>query len=100
MIFEWPPLEQTLFQGTKNTRRAFEQSVISFAKRRIQNDQTRPGAFGKATVGRQSQIPQSGIIILIMIAVFLIGMGAGGILSKTKQTSTHDAAMIFYPGQK
>jgi len=50
--------------------------------------------------GVSSTSPQNGIMILIMIAVFLIGMGAGDILSKTKQTSTHGAAMIFYPGQK
>jgi hypothetical protein len=50
--------------------------------------------------GVSPRSPQNGIIILIMTAVFLVGMGAGDILSKTKQTSTHDAAMIFYPGQK
>ena len=50
--------------------------------------------------GVSPRSPQNGIIILIMIAVFLIGMGAGDILSKTKQASTYDAAMIFYPGQK
>jgi hypothetical protein len=43
---------------------------------------------------------QNGIIILTMVAVFLVGLGAGGILSKTKQANTHYAALISYPGQE
>jgi hypothetical protein len=35
-----------------------------------------------------------------MVAVFLVGLGAGGILSKTKQANTHYAALISYPGQE
>lgn len=43
---------------------------------------------------------QNGIIILMIIAVFLVGLGAGGILSKTMQANTHYAALISYPGQE
>ena len=50
--------------------------------------------------GVSPRSPQNGIIILIIVAVFLVGMGIGDILSKTKQTSTHYAALISYPGQK
>ena len=42
--------------------------------------------------GVSSRSPQSGIIVLMIIAVFLIGFGAGGILSKTMQANTHYAA--------
>jgi len=48
--------------------------------------------------GVSSKSPQSGIIIL-MIAVFLVGMGTSDILFKTKQANTHYTALI-YPGQK
>jgi hypothetical protein len=44
--------------------------------------------------GVSSRSPQSGIMI---IAVFLIGFGAGGILSKTMQANTHYAALISFP---
>jgi hypothetical protein len=47
--------------------------------------------------GVSSRSPQSGIIVLMMIAVFLVGMGAGDILSKTKQANTHYAALISFP---
>jgi hypothetical protein len=50
--------------------------------------------------GVSPRSPQNGIIILIIVAVFLVGMGIGDILSKTKQASTHYAALISYPGQK
>ena len=50
--------------------------------------------------GVSSRSPQNGTIILMAIAVFLAGMGIGDILSKTKQASTHYAALISYPGQK
>jgi hypothetical protein len=33
----------------------------------------------------------------MIIAVFLIGFGAGGILSKTMQANTHYAALISFP---
>ena len=42
----------------------------------------------------------NGILIPMMIAVFLVGMGIGDILSKTKQANTHFAALISYPEQK
>jgi hypothetical protein len=51
--------------------------------------------------GVNSRSPQSGIIVLMIIAVFLVGLGAGGILSKTMQANTHYAALISFPnGQK
>ena len=50
--------------------------------------------------GVSSRSPQNGMIILMIVAVFLVGMGIGDILSKTKQASTHYAALISYPGQK
>jgi len=49
--------------------------------------------------GVSSKSPQNGIMILIVIAVFLVGMGTGDILSKTKQANTHYATLI-HPGQK
>jgi hypothetical protein len=36
-------------------------------------------------------------IIGIIVAVFLVGIGVGDILSKTKQTNTHYASLISYP---
>ena len=42
-------------------------------------------------------IMQSGINVLMMIAVFLVGMGIGDIVSKTNQANTHYAALISYP---
>ena len=50
--------------------------------------------------GVSSRPRQNGIITLTIVAVFLAGIGLGDILSKTKQASTHYAALISYPGQK
>ena len=47
--------------------------------------------------GVSSRSPQHGIIILMTIAVFLVGMGIGDIVSKTKQANTHYAALTSYP---
>jgi hypothetical protein len=50
--------------------------------------------------GVSSRSPQSGIIVpivLMTIAVFLVGLGAGGILSKTMQANTHYSALISFP---
>jgi hypothetical protein len=47
--------------------------------------------------GVSSRSPQSGIIVLMMISMFLVGLGAGGILSKTMQANTHYAALISFP---
>jgi hypothetical protein len=49
--------------------------------------------------GVSARSPQNGIMILIMIRVFLVGMGTADILSKAKQANTHFAALI-HPGQK
>ena len=50
--------------------------------------------------GVSSRSPQNGITILMIVAVFLAGIGIGDVVSKTKQASTHYAALISYPGQK
>ena len=47
--------------------------------------------------GVSSRSRQSGITVLMMIAVFLVGMGIGDIVSKTKQANTHYAALISFP---
>ena len=49
--------------------------------------------------GFSSRSPQNGIIVLMIIAVFLVGMGTGDIVSKTKQANAHYATLID-PGQK
>jgi hypothetical protein len=55
-----------------------------------QNGQTRPGTFGQATSGP----PQGdGIIGLTIIAVFLVGIGIGNILSKSTHANTNYAAL-------
>ena len=40
------------------------------------------------------------MIVLTMVAVFLVGLRVGDIVSKTKQANTHYAALISYPGQE
>ena len=47
--------------------------------------------------GVSSRSPQDGMIILMIVAVFLVGMGIGDIVSKTKQANTHYVALISYP---
>ena len=47
--------------------------------------------------GVSSRSPQIGIIILMIVTVFLVGMGIGDILSKTTQANTHYAALISSP---
>ena len=47
--------------------------------------------------GVSSRSPQDGMIILMIVAVFLVGMGIGDIVSKTKQANTHYAAFTYYP---
>jgi hypothetical protein len=54
----------------------------------------------KQLYGVNSGSPQNGIIILTMVAVLLVGIGIGDIVSKTKQANTHYAALISYPGQE
>jgi hypothetical protein len=57
MIFEAAGFWNKLCLRNGETRRAFTLFQSSPAKRRLQNDQTRPGAFAKATVGSEFQIP-------------------------------------------
>lgn len=47
--------------------------------------------------GVSSRSPHNGIMILMIVAVFLVGMGIGDILSKTTQTNTQYAALISSP---
>ena len=37
------------------------------------------------------------VITLMMVAVFMVGMSIGDIVSKTKQANTHYTALISYP---
>jgi hypothetical protein len=50
--------------------------------------------------GISSRPPQNGVAMLIIVAVFLVGISIGDIVSKTKQANTHYAALISYPGQE
>ena len=66
---------------------------------------------GRAGAGQETTLPskkqlwgvssrspqQNGMIILMIVAVFLVGMGIGDIVSKTKQANTHYAALTYYP---
>ena len=47
--------------------------------------------------GVSSRSPQNGITALMIVAVFLVGMGIGDIVSKIKQANTHYAALISFP---
>jgi hypothetical protein len=47
--------------------------------------------------GVSSRSPQNGMTTLTIIAVFLVGMGIGDIVSKTKQANTNYVALISYP---
>ena len=47
--------------------------------------------------GVSSRFPQDGMIILTIVAVFLVGMGIGDIVSKAKQADTHYVALSSYP---
>ena len=47
--------------------------------------------------GVSSKSPQEGMIILMIVAVFLVGMGIGDIVSKAKQANTHYVALSSYP---
>jgi hypothetical protein len=47
--------------------------------------------------GVSSRSPQIGIMILMIVTVFVVGMGIGDILSKTTQANTQYAALISSP---
>jgi hypothetical protein len=47
--------------------------------------------------GVSSRSPQNGITVLMIVAVFLVGMGIGDIVSKIQQANTHYAALISFP---
>ena len=47
--------------------------------------------------GVSSRSPQNGMTILMIVALFLAGIGIGDVVSKTKQANTHYAALISYP---
>ena len=50
--------------------------------------------------GVSSRSPQNGMTILMIVAVFLAGIGIGDVVSKTKQANTHYAALISPNGQE
>jgi hypothetical protein len=60
---------------------------------------TRPDQelLDKQLWGVSSRSPQNGMTILMIVAVFLAGIGIGDVVSKTKQANTHYAALISYP---
>lgn len=47
--------------------------------------------------GVSSRSPQNSMAILMIVVVFLAGVGIGDIVSKTKQANTHYVALISYP---
>ena len=47
--------------------------------------------------GVSPKSPQDGAIILIIVAVFLVGLVIGDTVSTTKQAGTHSVALITYP---
>ena len=51
----------------------------------------------KQLCGVSSRSPQNGITVLMIVAVFLVGMGIGDIVSKTTQANTYYAALISFP---
>jgi hypothetical protein len=68
---------------------------VIFCQEEILNDQTRLGTFGQAVVGSYQSTPENTTINgLMIVAVFLVGIGIGDILSKSKQANTNYAAMI------
>ena len=58
---------------------------------------TRRELLEKQLWGVSSKSPQDGMIILMIVAVFLVGMGIGDIVSKAKQANTHYVALSSYP---
>jgi hypothetical protein len=50
--------------------------------------------------GVSSRSPQNGMAILMIVAVFLAGMGIGDIVSKTKPANTHYALISYPNGQE
>ena len=93
MIFEAAGFG-TLRNG--ETRRAF--TVFSHLLPRGDSKMTRSDQelLQKQLWGVSSKSPLDGIMTLIIVAVFLVGMGIGDILSKTKLADTHYAALISY----
>jgi hypothetical protein len=94
MIFEAAGFG-TLRNG--ETRRAF--TVFSHLLPRGDSKMTRRDQelLQKQLWGVSSKSSPNGIMTLIIVAVFLVGMGIGDILSKTKLANTHYAALISYP---
>src|SRR5262249_32375742 len=97
MIFERPrPLEQSRL-GTGNIRRAF--TIISSCQEEIL-EMTRHKQEILANQLRATRSPprqNPTILGLMVVAVFLVGIGVGDILSKTKQANTNYAALISIP---
>ena len=86
MIFEWPALEQIPFKERRTP-----------GARLLKMNRHDQELLDKQLSGVSSRSPQNGITALMIVAVFLVGMGIGDILSKTKLADTHYAALISYP---
>jgi hypothetical protein len=105
-VLIWPALEQIPFKERKAPGARLPKSSpllprgdFKMNRRDWELLEKQLGDFSSRSP--ENGLMQNGIIILMMIAVFLVGLGAGGILSKTMQANTtHYAALISYPGQE
>jgi hypothetical protein len=105
MILIWPALEQIPFKERRAPGARLPKSSPLLPRGDFRMNRRDWELLEKQLGDFSSRSPenglmQNGIIILMMIAVFLVGLGAGGILSKTMQANTHYAALISYPGQE
>ena len=91
-----PSLEQIPFKERRTLGARLLQQVISCEgdSKMTRHDQE---LLDKQRWGVSSSPTQDGIIVLMIIAVFLLGLGAGGILYKTMKANTHYAALISFP---
>jgi hypothetical protein len=94
MIFEWPALEQIRFKERRTPARVYLLLLPRGDSKMNRHDQE---LLDKQLWGVSSRSPQNGITVLMIVAVFLVGMGIGDIVSKTKQANTHYAALISFP---
>jgi len=97
MTFEAAGFWNKLCLRNGETRRAF--TVFTHLLPRGDSKMTRSDQelLQKQLWGVSSKSPLDGIMTLIIVAVFLVGMGIGDIVSKTQQANTHYAALISFP---
>jgi len=95
-FLKWPCCNKPYLRN-RNARRRVE--FISHLLPRGDSQTTRreQELLDKQLWGVSSRSPQDGVIILIIVAVFLVGLSIGDIVSATKQASTHAVALITYP---